>query len=207
MGQKKRGCMDLDCIEQQLAEEFSGKWITEVVMHNDLSVRVSFGQNRKGEPTYRYWVDSARVTREVLLAVLCNESLCPWHQDTLALLRHFVGKAQPAPAQRKKASMHITALQEECRLEVDGKAYVARPAKLSCRWRCPVGAHSSIVFQRDGWDIFNLDGSYVAGGLDVCRPKDSMLPMFSTLGAAKTWLLVNQKANNNYNSSAKKDED
>ncbi len=185
--------MDFDCIQQQLAEEFSGKWITEVVMHNDLSVRVSFGQNRKGEPTYRYWVDSARVTREVMLAVLCNESICPWHQDTLAQLRQFVGKAQPAPAQRKKAAMHITALQQECLLEVDGKAYAARPAKLSCRWQCPVGAHPPMVLQREGWDVFNMDGSYVAGGLDPSRPKDSMLPMFGTLESVKAWLHTNHQ--------------
>jgi len=42
-------------------------------------VRVSFGQNHKREPIYRYWVDMARVTREVLLAMMCNESQCPWH--------------------------------------------------------------------------------------------------------------------------------
>lgn len=191
--------MDLDCIEQQLAEQFSGKWITEVVMHKDLSVRVSFGQNRKGEPTYRYWVDTARVTREVLLAMLCSESLCPWHQDTLAQLLRFLGKAPTAPVKRKRTAMHITALQQESRLEVDGQAYVARPAKLPCRWQCPVGAHPPVVLQRDGWDVFRLDGSYVAGGLDASRPRESMLPLFSTLEAARAWLLVNRKTDGDGN--------
>jgi hypothetical protein len=182
--------MNLDCIEQQLAEQFSGKWITEVVMHNDLSVRVSFGQNRKGEPTYRYWVDSARVTREVLLAVLCYESLCPWHQDTIVQLRQFVGKAPPATVQRKKAAMHITALQQECRLEVDGKAYVARPAKLSCKWTCPLGAHPPVMLQRDGWDLFNAEGKCIAGGLDPTRPKESAYPLFPSIVAVQSWLAL-----------------
>ncbi len=180
--------MDLDHLEQQLAVQFSGKWITEVLMHNDLSVRVSFGQNRRGEPTYRYWVDTARVTREVLLATMCNESQCPWHQDTLGRLRQFVGKPNSTPTQRKRAATHVTALQQEHRLSVNGKDYVARPAKLACLWRCPVGAHPPVTLKCDGWDLFTADGKCIAGGLDPNRPRDAAYPLFPNLSAVQTWL-------------------
>jgi hypothetical protein len=164
------------------------KWIEKSFAVEARTVRVSHGVDRKGEPAFRYWFDATRVDRSVLLKLICKESLCPRHQETLAKWCKFSGLTMAKASKQTKTPVHIDKLEVEQHIVLGGKSYFARPAKLSCKWNCPVGAHPPVVLQRDGWDVFSAEGKCLAGGLDPTRPKESAYPLFPSIVAVKTWL-------------------
>jgi hypothetical protein len=179
---------DALCTRLVNGEAGNKKWIEQSFVIEAHTVRVSHGVDRKGEPVFRYWFDTTRVDRGVLLTLICKESLCPKHQDTLAKWCKFTGQPLAKPVKQARTPVHIEKLEVERQLVIGGKSYFARPAKLSCKWTCPLDAHPPVMLQRDGWDLFNEDGKCIAGGLDPARPKESSYPLFPTIVAVQTWL-------------------
>jgi hypothetical protein len=179
---------DALCSKLVNGEAGNKKWIEQTFAVEAHSVRVSHGVDRKGQPAFRYWFDTARVDRGVLLTLICKESLCPKHQDTFAKWCKFTGQAKVKSAKPITPPVHIEKLEVERQISVNGKTYAARPAKLSCKWTCPLGAHPPVMVQRDGWDLFSEEGKCIAGGVDPTRPKDAAYPLFPNLAAVHTWL-------------------
>ncbi len=184
----------LQTVEDTLCTRFingeagARKWIEQTFPVESHAVRVSHGLDRNGQPTFRYWFDATRVDRGVLLTLICKESLCPKHQDTMAKWCKFAGQAVAKPAKPFRTPVYIDKLEVERLIHFNGKSYSARPAKLQCKWTCPLGAHPPVVLQRDGWDLFSAEGKCIAGGLDPARPKESAYPLFPTVSAVQSWL-------------------
>ena len=184
----------LQSVEEALCTRFingeagARKWIDHSFAVEAHLVRVSHGLDRNGQPAFRYWFDATRVDRGVLLTLVCKESLCPKHQETLEKWCKFAGQPVTKLVKAAEAITHIEKLDIESQIIVGDKTYMARPAKLLCKWTCPLGAHPPVVLQRDGWDVFNVEGKCIGGGLDPSRPKESEYPLFPSLASVQSWL-------------------
>ncbi|MCF8147584.1 MAG: hypothetical protein K9J50_03405 [Sulfuritalea sp.] len=155
--------MDLNLIEEQLAGQFSGSWVTHNFKAGDAAVRISFGQNHKGMPTYRYWYEESRVERQIFLTLTCTQTLCSVQQETMNRWRLKTGFF---PALIKKptrpAPVHITRLAEEVVIERDGQPLYARQANVQKVFNCPQEAHPPRRVSTPAWDLFTMDGHFVA---------------------------------------------
>jgi hypothetical protein len=128
----------LQSVEDALCTRFingeagAHKWIEHSFTVETHTVRVSHGLDRNGQPAFRYWFDATRVDRGVLLTLVCKESLCPKHQETLSKWCKFSGQPVAKPMKAVKAATHIQKLEVENQIVVGDKTYMARPAKLLC---------------------------------------------------------------------------
>jgi hypothetical protein len=154
--------MDLNLIEEQLAGLFSGSWVTHNFKAGDAAVRISFGQNHKGMPTYRYWFEESRVARNIFATLTCTQAACPTHQETLNRWRLKTGRLPNAVNKAKRpAPIHITRLAEEVLIERDGQSLYARKGNVQKVMTCPQAAHPPRRVSTPAWDLFTMDGHFV----------------------------------------------
>ena len=153
--------MDLNDIEQQLAKQFSSKWITHAYKCGDSAVRVSFGQNHKGLPTYRYWLEETRVDRKAFLTLTCTNRDCPRHQEIVNRWKERTRKL-PTKKENKESTPLFASFAEDVQTEYEGQTVFARQAKLVTTVTCPNMAHSPMRATVQGWDLFSSEGLFIA---------------------------------------------
>jgi hypothetical protein len=153
---------ELEIIEKQLAEEHIGKWITQSFFDDEVEVRVSFGKNRKGPSSYRYWYGETRVERNTLQTLTCPEKSCPKQKELYSQWLVKTGQQPRVQSSIRHSPLKIAKLGNELVVQHEGEDVYAREAKIAVLVTCPNAAHSPIKATRVAWDLFNLKGIFIS---------------------------------------------
>jgi hypothetical protein len=173
------------------AKRYASSWTHEINEYHGIPTKISKGLNRAGATAVRHFFGEARVSEETFKTLICSQQLCPRHQLAWKNWSDFVNRNEKQARKVAPPTKTASDAPKEQTLLVGGKTYFARPAKLSCLTPCPTGAHAPIEIQRDGWDIFDEQGTYISGGLDKTRPLDDAYPKFPNIRFAQQWLEEN----------------
>jgi hypothetical protein len=159
------------------------------VVRDGQEIEVVYRVDRNGKRVFNYSYAGARMERQVLLMLLCNEGACPKAKDVQQRWRAFNGQVD-RPASSRIAPLRFMPLMEEVTMDASGHC-VARPASFECLTPCPVGAHAPELLRKSGWDLFE-DGVWVAGSLCIDAATGASRPRLSTPADARQWLDAQQ---------------
>jgi hypothetical protein len=154
--------MELDQIEQELAEAFKGKWISHPFKVNAAAVRISFGNSHRGAYIYRYWYEETRVDRKTFLTLLCPQTECPNQRNLLKKwIDRFRSENKSAKPAVRPVIVNFSHLAEERWFKYEGQDVMAREAKIHKKITCPFSLHAEQTINSPAWDLFGTDGRYL----------------------------------------------
>ncbi len=167
-----------------------GTRVRAVQALNGHEIEVIYRIDRKGQRVINYFCDGARMSRVILLMLLCPEAACPQAKAVRLRWGQFIGKPQRRAPERVMP-LRPAPLMVEVPVDGAGHHCVARPASFECLTRCPMGAHAPALLHKTGWDLFE-DGTWVAGGLWIDKREGTCRPRFESPADARQWLAMNQ---------------